>query len=680
MTAAALLFGAFAMSAVKDGLEFLVNTHLDGPQQQPACAKLSNGGFVITWESMGQDSSRWGVFGQSFDHLSVEDGPEFAVNTHTKGSQKDPDVAGLQGANANEFVVTWASKLQDGTDFGIRAQRFDLNGNMIGDEFSVNTFHDGRQRQPSISSFSDGGYVIAWDSFGQDSSEYGVYAQIFDASHNMVGNEIAVNTHTDLDQREPAVVVLCNGGFVVTWTSWLQDGSKAGVYYQVFDSVGTKVGAERQVHTTTDGSQSEPSITAFDCGGFIITWQGKSTTGTRKEIHAQVFNENGNQWGDERIINTNIDGQQKFPAVRTLANGHYVIAWETDIDGHTDIHAQEYDLYGNKFGDEFKVNSHLEDSQSWPAVCSWDHRYGFIVAWTSQVLGTQEGIHAQKFLSEKTDAPATGVPITPAPLEIWIRGDLDDSHNYNPWRFFENQQHSSTAGEEGPGTSLYYSVASLYGYPEYKAIFNDIRYLFWNRAHLLLWGLSHQAVDPRIHPQLQGHAYWNLRTPLYLFFYQWYDKWPEDFWPLDKPDHLPELVRGTEYFDAKLQASGYPLYERLSGSMNAADFGVFSTEMEWCSEVTHELMGGDLAGTKYRGTDVYHYLIQGDIDRHFSAYVEKVGADTIEQFMIDNYPTEFDSDLMGFEHPVFGVLTPRKVLRSEDVGYKYDTLEILPYP
>ena len=40
------------------------------------------------------------------------------------------------------------------------------------------------------------------------------------------------------------IIALSDGGFVIIWGSWLQDGSKFGVYAQRFNSENAKIGDE----------------------------------------------------------------------------------------------------------------------------------------------------------------------------------------------------------------------------------------------------------------------------------------------------------------------------------------------------------------------------------------------------------------------------------------------------
>jgi hypothetical protein len=94
-------------------------------------------------------------------------GPEFLVNSYTIKNQEYPSVA-MDGDG--DFVVAWQSFTQDGSDHGVYAQRYDSNGNPQGSEFRVNTHTIGNQLYPSVAIDTDGDFVVAWQSYGQDGS------------------------------------------------------------------------------------------------------------------------------------------------------------------------------------------------------------------------------------------------------------------------------------------------------------------------------------------------------------------------------------------------------------------------------------------------------------------------------------------------------------------------------
>jgi hypothetical protein len=59
------------------------------------------------------------------------------------------------------------SQIQDGSGYGIYAQRYTSTGEAVGGEVQVNTTILGAQQLPSITGLMDGGYVVSWMSMGQ---------------------------------------------------------------------------------------------------------------------------------------------------------------------------------------------------------------------------------------------------------------------------------------------------------------------------------------------------------------------------------------------------------------------------------------------------------------------------------------------------------------------------------
>ncbi len=59
-----------------------------------------------------------------------------------------------------------------------------------GSQFQVNTYTTGNQKDASVAMDSAGDFVVAWQSNGNDGSEYGVYAQRYNASGAAQGTEL----------------------------------------------------------------------------------------------------------------------------------------------------------------------------------------------------------------------------------------------------------------------------------------------------------------------------------------------------------------------------------------------------------------------------------------------------------------------------------------------------------
>ena len=328
-------------------------------------------------------------------------GEEFQVNTQTANDQDYPSVTGLPDG---VFVAIWRSDGPDGTDPGIFGQRYTANGDAAGEEFQVNTHTFLNQTQPSVTDLSDGGFVVTWASNGTDGDSWGVFGQRYDANGEAVGNEFLVNTTITSNQSQPSVAALSDGGFVVTWTSENQDGSGYGIFGQRNDAAGNPildngVPDEFQINTYTDSNQWDPSVTTLSDGGFVATWTSKNQDGSADGIFGQRYDAAGDATGDEFQINTETFFLQFTPSVTGLSDGGFVVTWQHFILGapSLEIRGQRYDAEGDAVGSEFEVNTYQPSNQSQPNVTGLSDG-SFVVTWVSPGQdGSKDGVFGQRF-------------------------------------------------------------------------------------------------------------------------------------------------------------------------------------------------------------------------------------------------------------------------------------------
>jgi hypothetical protein len=326
------------------GTEFRINTETIHGQSDPAVASLDNGGFAVVWASVNQDGSATGVYGQRYTPEGLADGSEFRVNTHTTSDQTAPAIASVPGGG---FVVVWESTAQDGSGTGIFAQRYAPEGTPQGAEFQINSYTDGVQYFPSVAVLAGGGFVVAWASDGQDGSGDGIYARRYDSAGVAAHGEFKVNSYTTAEQSDAAIAALADGGFVVTWGSLDQDGSDYGIYAQRYDAAGVAVGVEFRANSFTSNTQNSPSVVAFADGGFLIAWESFGQDGSELGVYAQRYDSTGGMVGSEVPVNSVNTGSQSRPSVTTLndgGDGGFVVAWDSDDqDGDlTGVYARRF--------------------------------------------------------------------------------------------------------------------------------------------------------------------------------------------------------------------------------------------------------------------------------------------------------------------------------------------------
>jgi len=378
------------------GTEFQVNSYTVGEQRNPSIASLSNGGFVVVWESNGQDGDGYGIYGQRYTWLGVKDGSEFRVNTYTTGNQDIPRIASLSNSG---FVVVWQSDGQDGSGYGIYGQRYTSLGLADGGEFRVNTYITGNQGYSSITSLGNGGFVVVWQSNGQDGSGLGIYAQRYTSTGAGDGSEFRVNTYATSDQIWPTVTSLNNGSFVVVWQSYGQDGSSWGIYGQRYTSLGGADGSEFQVNTYITNDQQRPWSTSLNNGGFVVVWHSLGQDGSSWGIYGQRYTSLGAADGSEFRINAYTLLDQIYPSITGLITGGFVVVWYSNLQDSSNygVYGQRYTSMGAVDGSEFLANTYTTNGQISPSITGLSNG-GFVVVWVSDGQdGSNWGVYGQRY-------------------------------------------------------------------------------------------------------------------------------------------------------------------------------------------------------------------------------------------------------------------------------------------
>ncbi|MBM4355768.1 MAG: hypothetical protein FJ109_18590, partial [Deltaproteobacteria bacterium] len=376
--------------------ELRVNSQTLWGQWGPSVAGLTDGGFAVAWTSNNQDGSYDGIFAQLFLADGSRDGNEFQVNTYTFKSQRNPSVARLAEGG---FVVVWEGYAQDTSDSGVFGQMFNADGSASGNEFQVNTYTPGNQVNADVAALGDGGFVVAWESPDGGGKYYGVFCQRFDSGGARAGAEFQADSYMLGDQRAPAVAGLGGGEFVVTWHSMYQDFSGLGVFGQRFSAAGTKLGTEFQVNTQTEKNQGAPSVAPLAGGGFLVAFDGQGTGWSGMRIFRARFYPDGTNQGTDLEVSVYKGSSLTGPRLAPLAGGGAAVVWNSQYqDGAAaGVFGRRLSSIGVPDGAEIQVNTYTVGDQYEPAVASLTDG-GFVVAWSSWAQdGSQEGVFAQMF-------------------------------------------------------------------------------------------------------------------------------------------------------------------------------------------------------------------------------------------------------------------------------------------
>ncbi len=429
-------FGSFAEFAVTDltreidsvskvpqkvGSEFLVNNETFSTQSGSTLVALSDGGFVAAWVTAdsSQDGSDFAIKARSFDADGIPRGAEFLINSEAQDRQQEPVLTALPDGG---FMVAWYTvfdPLFGISNNAISARSFNADGTPRGAEFLVNTETAGGGSRPALTTLTDGGFVVAWETTdqAQDGSGWAIKARSFDASGTPRGAEFLVNSETFQHQTASTITSLPDGGFVAAWATYdpAQDGNSDAIKARSFDADGTPRGAEFLVNTETFSAQITPVLTTLFDGTFVVAWGtlDPAQDGSQNAIKARIFDADGTPRGAEFLVNIEAAGTQWRPTLAPLPDGGFVAAWGTTDemqDGSgTAVKARSFDSDGTPRGAEFLVNTETLFDQRLPALTTLSNG-DIVVAWDTRD-GTQDGsgpaIKAQIFSvsSDGTNAP-----------------------------------------------------------------------------------------------------------------------------------------------------------------------------------------------------------------------------------------------------------------------------------
>ena len=326
--------------------ETRVNSMYVKNEEKPAVAMNGAGNFVVAWASFSDSEWLYDIKGRLYiDNTPM--GYEFLVNTTTNHSQTNPAV---DINSNNEFIIVWESWFQDGGDKGVYAQKYNANGQKVGGEFLVNTTTAYSQARPVVKYMPNGNFIVVWESWKQDivtPSGYGVFSKIFNSSGGVVKDEFQINSYTNDYQWFGDLAVFDDNSFIVVWCSWKQDGSDGGIYFQRFDENGNKIGNETLANVTTSKYQWLPKVKKLDGKKIAIVWSSWLQDGSREGVYTAFYDENNKRYTFETQVNTYTDSYQWEPDFIVKSPEELVVVWAS-----WGQYNKDYEIIGRKIKPE----------------------------------------------------------------------------------------------------------------------------------------------------------------------------------------------------------------------------------------------------------------------------------------------------------------------------------------
>jgi len=374
LTAVFLIGATVARSqgVVRLGGEFSVIGAPPLDQVLPSIALNSAGGILAFYnQGLGIHCA---VLGSDYTTGSTS-----GVHKTAIGQQVKPAVKNL--LNGITIYVWQSSVLGQPAIFA----RLAKGSNFYTSDIRVHSDLKDQKAEPVATALPDGGAMVAWSSYGQDGSQWGVYARKVTATGALAGTqEFLVNQYTIGNQRRPAVCTLANGHVVFVWVS---EGERfAGsqdVYGRIFTAAGVPVTGEFLVNSASNKCAS-PVLAPLSDGGFTAAWSQKDTVLTNSwDVWGRAFSAGGAPAAPAFRINSYLYGDQYQPRLASGPNGVLAVWTSLGQDGDKEGVFGRFLLWGQGVsGDEFQVNTTWVSQQLDPDV-AWNGVDRFLVVWTS---------------------------------------------------------------------------------------------------------------------------------------------------------------------------------------------------------------------------------------------------------------------------------------------------------
>lgn len=213
-------------------------------------------------------------------------------------------------------VTVWADQTgRDGNDQGVFGQLFDPNGDRIGENFQVNVQYAGRQTDPRVAFSPDfSRLVIVWE------SDTEAYARLYTVSMDPFAitpfrEPFAVSALGDASFGDNSrnLSFFPDGTFVISFMSW--DGDIDGISARRFTEDGEPIDTiDIFVNGQIADDQTDNSVLALADGSFVVVWESRfegapgqlGTDGDGYSIQLQIINPDGSGRYQDKYGNSEV--------------------------------------------------------------------------------------------------------------------------------------------------------------------------------------------------------------------------------------------------------------------------------------------------------------------------------------------------------------------------------------
>jgi hypothetical protein len=148
--------------------------------------------------------------------------------------------------------------------------------------------------------------------------------------------EILVSTGPavrNLSNSNPRMTVFPDGGFVVVWNAYNPRAPQAGIYARFFSADGRPASRAFRLVERTGRDQFAAQVEADGNGSFLLVWNEQKPTGRNgRDVLVRRFNRQGTPLGDRIVVHEPSDLDRSLPYLAVAPDGRFAVAWSALFD------------------------------------------------------------------------------------------------------------------------------------------------------------------------------------------------------------------------------------------------------------------------------------------------------------------------------------------------------------
>lgn len=327
---------------------FTDNQTIAGNQQEGVVAPTNTNDFFAAWvDRTGQDD----IFARHFNSLGNPTTNEVNLTANINDDVLNPAAVRLPMAGGADGLAVAVERIFSATDHDIFLERTNANLTVI-ERTTIDNDGD-FQSNPAITSFSNG---EVWVSYTNEftATNWDILAGRVDANGNLV-NTITLFDFGNSQADNSDLATLVNGNFVAVATRNFLNTGDHDVFFTIHAQNGNEIVGQTAVNGANSfADENLPHVAALADGGFVVVWQDEVGDNNGFGIRASVYDASGTLVQGNILVNVfNQDGFQGFPDVAGLADGGFIVGWES-LSATEDLdRGQRFDEAGNLVGTPF---------------------------------------------------------------------------------------------------------------------------------------------------------------------------------------------------------------------------------------------------------------------------------------------------------------------------------------